>query len=60
MLNLPVYARNGIFYFHTRYENHQVKRSLNTKDPDIAMIRALELLKVIDMAIASKRLKSMR
>ncbi|MDD2933723.1 MAG: tyrosine-type recombinase/integrase [Methylotenera sp.] len=57
MLTLPVYKRNQTYYFHTRYENHQVKRSLNTKDPDIAMIRALELLKVIDMTIDLKKIK---
>ncbi|OQW69538.1 MAG: hypothetical protein BVN34_04280 [Proteobacteria bacterium ST_bin12] len=57
MLKLPVYARNGQYYFHTRYENHQIKRSLNTKDPAIAMIRALELLKVIDMTIDLKKIK---
>ena len=57
MLTLPVYKRNQIYYFHTRYENHQVKRSLNTKDPDIAMIRALELLKVIEMTIDLKKIK---
>lgn len=57
MLNIPVYARNGVFYFHTRINQHQVKRSLNTKDPTIAMIRALELLKVIDMTIDLKKIK---
>lgn len=57
MLKLPVYVRNGMFYFHTRYENHQVKRSLNTRDPTIAMIRALELLKVIEMTIDLKKIK---
>ncbi|NOS96218.1 MAG: hypothetical protein HOP26_07330, partial [Methylotenera sp.] len=30
---------------------------MNTKDPDIAMIRALELLKVIDMTIDLKKIK---
>ena len=57
MLKLPIYARNGTFYFHTRYENHQIKRSLNTKEPHIAMIRALELLKMIDMTIDLKKIK---
>lgn len=57
MLNIPVYARNGVYYFHTRINQHQVKRSLNTKDPTIAMIRALELLKVIDMTIDLKKIK---
>lgn len=57
MLKLPVYARNGVFYFHTRYENHQIKKSLNTNDPAIAMIRALELLKVIEMTIDLKKIK---
>lgn len=57
MLKLPVYARNGMFYFHTRYENHQIKRSLNTRDHTIAMIRALELLKIIDMTIDLKKIK---
>lgn len=57
MLKLPVYASNGMYYFHTRYEYHQVKRSLNTRDPTIDMIRALELLKVIDMTIDLKKIK---
>ena len=57
MLKLPVYTRNGTSYFHIRYENNQIKRSLNTKDPSIAMIRALELLKLIDMNIDIKKLK---
>ena len=48
ILELPVDARNGLIYFHSRDENHQIKRSLNTRNPTIAMIRALELLKVID------------
>ena len=48
ILELPVDARNGLLYFHSRYENYQIKRSLNTRNPTIAMIRALELLKVID------------
>jgi hypothetical protein len=60
MLNLPVYTRNGMYYFHTRIDNHQIKRSLNTKDPQLAMIRASDLLKVIEMTIASKKLKSMK
>lgn len=57
MLSLPVYARNGIYYLHTRLGPHQIKRSLNTKDPQIAMIRALELLKVIEMTIDLKKIK---
>jgi integrase len=57
MLNIPVYSRNGIYYLHTRINQQQIKRSLNTKDANIAIIRALELLKVIDMAIDPNKIK---
>lgn len=57
MLNIPVYVRNGIYYLHTRINQQQVKRSLNTRDANIAIIRALELLKVIDMAIDPDKIK---
>ncbi len=50
MLTLPVYARpGGIFYLHTRIGADQFKRSLKTRDPAIARLRALELLRAIEM-----------
>jgi len=57
MLNIPVYARNGIYYFHTRINQQQIKRSLNTRDPSIAIIRALELIIAIDMTIDPSKIK---
>lgn len=50
MLNLPVYLRGNSYYLHTRIFGIQVKRSLRTGDRKIAMIRALEIMKVLSMA----------
>ena len=57
MLKIPVYARNGIYYIHTRINKLQVKKSLNTRDRTVAIIRALELIKAIDMAIDPSKIK---
>lgn len=48
MLALPVYARCGIFYIHTRLPNgQQFKKSLKTRDKATAMILAIRLLELI-------------
>lgn len=49
MLTLPVYLRGNIYYFHTRINGKQVKRSLNTSDRFTAMMRACKLLYGIKM-----------
>lgn len=49
MLSLPVYCRNGIYYFHTRLGGQQIKRSLRTGDPLLAKLRAVQLLGALDM-----------
>lgn len=51
MLNLPVYLRNSSYYFHTRIQGKQFKRSLHTADRQIAIIRASRLLESIQMDI---------
>ena len=50
MLNLPVYARAGIYYFHTRVAGTQIKRSLGTRDKVVAIIKASKLMEAL-MAI---------
>ena len=49
MLSLPVYCRNGTYYFHTRLNGQQIKRSLRTGDPLLAKLRAVQLLGALDM-----------
>lgn len=49
MLKLPVYLRSNIYYFHTRINGKQIKRSLNTSDRFIAMMRACKLLYGVKM-----------
>lgn len=44
MLNLPVYLRGRTYYLHTRVCGRQVKRSLQTSEKSVAMMRALQLL----------------
>ena len=44
MLNLPVYARAGIYYFHTRVGGKQIKRSLGTRNTVIAIIKASKIM----------------
>lgn len=49
MLNLPVYRlpQSGIWYFHTRFNGQQFKRSLGTRDKTLATLKAIELVKVM-------------
>lgn len=49
MLTLPVYARSGVFYLHTRVAGRQIKKSLGTRDPVLAKLRALDILRAIEM-----------
>lgn len=49
MLTLPVYTRAGVFYLHTRVGKKQFKKSLGTRDPMLAKLRALDLLRAIEM-----------
>ena len=49
MLSLPVYRRAGVYYFHTRINGQQVKRSLRTSDPLVAKLRAVQLLGALNM-----------
>ena len=44
MLNLPVYASEGIYYFHTRVGGKQIKRSLGTRNTVIAIIKASKIM----------------
>lgn len=50
MLKLPVYLRKNTFYFHCRIDGRQLKRSLRTSDPLLAKLRALQILRVIEMS----------
>ena len=47
MLNLPVYARSGIYYFHTRVGGKQIKRSLATSNKTLAIIKASKYMEAI-------------
>jgi site-specific recombinase XerD len=47
MLNLPVYAREGIYYFHTRVGGKQIKRSLATTNKTIAIIKASKIMEAL-------------
>ncbi len=49
MLKIPVYLRNGVYYFHTRIGSKQFKRSLLTSDKRLATIKALQLLNALHM-----------
>lgn len=49
MLTLPVYSLKGIYYLHTRVDGRQFKRSLKTRNPLLAKLRAVELLRAIEM-----------
>lgn len=50
MLNLPVYLRNGTYYFHVRIRGVQFKRSLKTGDKSAAIMLAARLLEYLKMA----------
>lgn len=47
MLNLPVYARSGIYYFHTRVGGKQIKRSLATRNKTVAIIKASKIIEAL-------------
>ena len=47
MLNLPVYARSGIYYFHTRVGGKQIKRSLATRNKVVAIIEASKIMEAL-------------
>ena len=47
MLNLPVYARSGIYYFHTRVGGKQIKRSLATRNKTVAISKASKIIEAL-------------
>ena len=49
MLSLPVYLRGSTYYFHNRIGGKQFKKTLNTSDPLVARLRAVELLRLIEV-----------
>jgi len=51
MLSLPIYRRGDVYYFHTRIAGKQFKRSLNTNDKTLAILRASKYLEAVEMAI---------
>lgn len=57
MLNLPIYLRNNSYYFHTRIAGKQFKRSLNTSNKTLAIIKASKLLEAIQMTIDWENIK---
>ena len=44
MLNLPIYARSGVYYFHARIAGRQFKRSLGTSNQLVAKLSVLGFL----------------
>ncbi len=50
-LSLPVYFLGRTFVLHTRIAGRQIKRSLKTADPRVAKLRAIEILRVLSMAV---------
>ena len=44
---LPIYARRGVYYLHTRIAGRQFKRSLRTRSKRHAVALAVELLATI-------------
>jgi hypothetical protein len=50
-LSLPVYFLGRTFVLHTRVAGRQIKRSLKTADPRMAKLRAIEILRVLSMAV---------
>lgn len=50
MLTLPIYLRGNSYYLHTRIKGKQFKKSLQTSNRHIAIIKASELLKGFAMA----------
>lgn len=57
MLNLPVYLRGSTYYLHCRVHGRQFKRSLNTADKTVAIMRAARLLEAILVMDDIKRAK---
>lgn len=57
MLNLPIYIRNNSYYFHTRINGKQFKKSLKTSNKTLAIIKAGKLLEAIQMSIDWKNIK---
>lgn len=57
MLNLPVYLRGSSYYLHCRVHGKQFKRSLNTADKTVAIMRASRLLEAIFVVDDIKRAK---
>jgi len=43
-LTLPIYKRNNTFVLHLRVAGRQIKRSLGTLDPNLAKLRAMQLM----------------
>jgi hypothetical protein len=57
MLSLPIYLRGATYYLHTRFCGVQIKRSLNTPDQRIAIIRASKFIESMMMAIDITRVR---
>ena len=47
MLNLPVYARTGLYYFHARVGGKQIKWSLATSNKTLTIIKASKYMEAI-------------
>lgn len=43
-LTLPIYKRHNTFVLHLRVAGRQIKRSLGTLDPNLAKLRAIQLI----------------
>lgn len=43
-LTLPIYKRHNTFVLHLRVAGRQIKRSLGTLDPNLAKLRAMQLM----------------
>lgn len=58
MLTLPIYLRGSTYYLHTRIGSHQFKRSLNTGDKKIAIVRALHLIEALQMPFDLSKIRT--
>ena len=47
MLNLPVYAREDVYYFHTRVGRKQIKRSSAATNKVRAIIKASKIMEAL-------------
>jgi len=54
MLKLPIYLRGSSYYLHTRIDGVQFKKSLQTSDKKIAIIRGTRILEFI--ILSSKKI----